>query len=543
MRHLGSVGRRHSPDGSPGELIDPVRPDDYELFFRDVRGLVEAQLRRDCRRRDFDWERLRSEVSDWSVAEVVHRRVLNRAGARSGVVGPDDIRLEGVRGVVRAVMDDWEVHVQLRPTREGFCREQGRRGEKGRETQRAQAEEREARVMALVSEGVGGDAEIAGLVGVNRATVWRIRARVAARSSVEPEPCPDTAPFPAPEIPRWERWPAVQFMKQTGVAIDANQVRWLADMGRCCEAEGCEDDLMEAIKSSAGEGVRDPWAYLQRCIANRGDAWTVSPQLLADVLSWAGQKALEYALVAIGGGYVRRPLPYLRKVLADAVATGRRPDGRPERPVAAAVVMARRRCPGLEIEGADAAAAAEESGLRSRQVDSFRRLFGRLPWESDPAVEAGADCCVGLLGPKGDDSSSISIWGKKIEETSPRIPKADATLDPGAAGWSDPQAASLTVGRGDGAKGVGAGHGERCAPDPLRENRRCQHPASAALSSMMVLEDVVPVACLAGCGHWLYSDRGPLRCPCCWPVAGSVRLARAIERGVAADGVLAGVAG
>ena len=98
------------------------------------------------------------------------------------------------------------------------------------------------------------------------------------------------------------------------MALDADDARWLADVGRCYQAEGREHELVYAIRASAG-AVRDSWAYLQCCVANRGDAWTVTSQLLADVLTWAGEQSLQYALTAIGGGYVRRPLPYLRRTL------------------------------------------------------------------------------------------------------------------------------------------------------------------------------------------------------------------------------------
>ena len=33
------------------------------------------------------------------------------------------------------------------------------------------------------------------------------------------------------------------------------------------------------------------------------------------------------------------------------------------------------------------------------------------------------------------------------------------------------------------------------------------------------LDDVVQVEWAAGCGHRLYSDRGPFECPCHWPAA------------------------
>ena len=39
------------------------------------------------------------------------------------------------------------------------------------------------------------------------------------------------------------------------------------------------------------------------------------------------------------------------------------------------------------------------------------------------------------------------------------------------------------------------------------------------LTAGMALEDVVQVECAAGCGHRLYSDRGPFECPCHWPAA------------------------
>ena len=38
------------------------------------------------------------------------------------------------------------------------------------------------------------------------------------------------------------------------------------------------------------------------------------------------------------------------------------------------------------------------------------------------------------------------------------------------------------------------------------------------MATAMDLDRMVQVDCLAGCGHRVYSDRGPVRCPCCWPV-------------------------
>ena len=45
------------------------------------------------------------------------------------------------------------------------------------------------------------------------------------------------------------------------------------------------------------------------------------------------------------------------------------------------------------------------------------------------------------------------------------------------------------------------------------EHGPCRHALAALLTAGMVLDEVVQVECAAGCGHRLYSDRGPLECP------------------------------
>ena len=48
---------------------------------------------------------------------------------------------------------------------------------------------------------------------------------------------------------------------------------------------------------------------------------------------------------------------------------------------------------------------------------------------------------------------------------------------------------------------------------PVLEQGSCRHRLASLPASAMVLDDAVQVECSAGCGHWLYSDRGPLECP------------------------------
>lgn len=65
---------------------------------------------------------------------------------------------------------------------------------------------------------------------------------------------------------------------------------------------------------------------------------------------------------------------------------------------------------------------------------------------------------------------------------------------------------------------------------PVLEQGSCRHRLASLLASAMVLDDVVQVDCAAGCGHRLYSDLGPLECPCHWPPAKAAQVARALER-------------
>ena len=546
-----------------------------------LRELVQAQVRRECRRRDYDWYAFLADRPEWGITEVVHRRAVQQGRDRGLDCRPTDIPTDTVLTAVRDVIAEWTRDPALRPTYDDFCEEQARRGERGRETQQSLATLREEQVLALVSDGISNNAEIGRRLGIDRSTVSRIRRDADLSACVtlqETADAPTISPaFPAPEIPSVARWPVVRFTQWTGVTLDADDVRWLADVGRCYEAEGRESDLMDQIQMSAG--ARDPWAYLQRCVANRGDSWTVRSQLLADVLVWAGEKSLMYSLTAIGGGYIQRPLPYLREVLAKAVRKGVGRSGSWERPVAMSVGMAREWAPELVIVDADEAIAGEAVEERTGYVDSFRRRFGRLPWETETAPENAADldvgdadvCCIGLKGLRGDDSNYQNLEYRNLE-SSPGSVKANATRAPceeleverRAASPEKPDERQVAAsGRALGPSPWERGKIERpldtgvlpdsdeilrpesdgeawklvqTAIDPLvgekvpvvLEHGRCRHPLAILLASVMVLDDVVFVECAAGCGHRLYSDRGPLECPCYWPPAKAAWVARAL---------------
>ena len=535
MRHLGDAGRVRVFGWFPDDRSVPVHPGGCGYPAGELRQLVEAQVRRVCRRSGFDWESFLADGPELGIVEVVHRRVVQRGHGRGLAVRPADVSTDDVLTVVRDVIAAWSDQPELRPSEADFRQEQARRGEKGRDTQQLLALGREAQVMTLVASGVSSNAEIGRRVGVHRSTVGRIRARPsAALSDGEQEPVAVVAvSFPAPEIPNGARWPAVQFMKQTGRILDAGDACWLVDMGLCYEAEDRVDELMHAIRASAGADVQDPWAYLQRCVVNRGDVSSVSPQLLGDVLVWAGEDRLRYALTAISGGYVRRPRAYLCRMLQRAVAAGERAPRRPERPIAMAVAMVCQWAPELLVDGAAAAVEAEEAASRTGYV-------GRRPER-----ETSLDCCIGVNGVTGDESNTpvIPVGESGVLESSPRTSKADATsVVPLGGTQSVPEPAPVIV------LGPDALRATRSCVDalgrvpgvcgPLPEKSRllaveigpCRHPLAGLLALGMDLEAVVPVECLVGCGHRLYSDRGPLVCPCHWSPPLAAQVARGLRQ-------------
>ena len=574
-------GRSLSAQVAADDVLDDVSVS--AVPYGVLRELVQAQVRRECRRKNFDWDLFVGDGPEWGITEVVHRRVVQQERDRGLDCRPTDIPTDVVLGAVRDVIAEWTGEPESRPTYDDFCEEQARRGVKGRETQQSLATLREEQVLALVADGISNNAEIGRRLGIDRSTVSRIRRDADLSACValqETADAPTISPaFPAPEIPSVARWPVVRFTQWTGVTLDADDVRWLADVGRCYEAEGRESDLMDQIQMSAG--ARDPWAYLQRCVANRGDSWTVRSQLLADVLVWAGEKSLMYSLTAIGGGYIQRPLPYLREVLAKAVRKGVGRSGSWERPVAMSVGMARQWAPELVIVDADAAIAGEAVEERTGYVDSFRRRFGRLPWETETAPGNAVDldaedadvCCIGLKGLRGDDSNYQNLEYRNLE-SSPGSVKADATRAPceelglvRTLGSPDSPDALLAAAYGmvlgpppwerdklerpldtgvlpdsdEGLRPESDGEARKLvqvAIDPLPpekdrpvlEHGPCRHPLASLMASAMVLDDVVQVECVAGCGHRLYSDRGPWECPCHWPPTKAAQAAREFLR-------------
>ena len=483
---------------------------------------IEATIRRMTRRVDYDWGRFLESDPVWRIAELVHRATVRIIGPECP---PSALSIATIRSAADAVLSRWTKRPELRPSESGFLAEQSARGERGRQARAVARLDRNARILEMSAAGIS-DAEIGRRENLNRSTVGRIRrSATPAKSQVARHEEAGAPPFPAPEMPSTQRWPVTQFAKQTGVRLDANDSWFLAAWGRCYELEGNEHELLAAIRASAGPNVRDPWAYLRRCIANRDDGGgEVDARLLGDVLTRCGRKPLEYALVGIGSssGYIKKPAPYLREMLRKAVQQGERDRNAPDNPIARSILMAKEWSPKLSIVDADAAEASERERGRRKHLDQCRRLFGSPPWEEaapefdlpdaeDPKTarramrdqftrifgppaweEAPHSRCIGLKDDGGDDSLDLST---KIifEKSSPELHKANATSS--------------------------AAHDPPTSPCPWRPRM----PIAAPLSSITETRCASP-----GCGCLIYRGSGGAitRCACHWTPAQRRRILR-----------------
>ena len=189
--------------------------------------------------------------------------------------------------------------------------------------------------------------------------------------------------------------------------------------------------------------------------------------------------------------------------------------------------MCRELAPDLSVDGAAAAVEAEEAESRTGYI---RRR--------SPPVADGLDCCVGLKGVPGDD---LDLTDSNFKDKDSSRSKADATPveavegPPGGESPSGPEKLEHGSKPADLADPDGIrpreSHGEAlkrgettCGPLPrgnptgILEHGPCRHPLAALLVTRMDLDVVVQVDCAAGCGHRVYSDRGPVECPV--PLAG-----------------------
>ena len=164
--------------------------------------------------------------------------------------------------------------------------------------------------------------------------------------------------------------------------------------------------------------------------------------------------------------------------------------------------------PDFETE-AESLVAVELARGRTGYVEEYRRLFGSLPWEDTP------DVIVQPSPPAELPSMPDELEQAANPVISPET--AEVRRDP------SPVAAAKPVER----------HPRPLpkAGDILKlERGPCRHPLAAILTTAMPLVNVRQVDCsTAGCGCRVYSDRGPLECPCHWPAARAAAVGRTLQ--------------
>ena len=122
-------GRSLSAQVAADDVLDDVSVS--AVPYGVLRELVQAQVRRECRRKNFDWDLFVGDGPEWGITEVVHRRAVQQERDRGLDCRPTDIPTDVVLGAVRDVIAEWTGEPESRPTYDDFCEEQARRGVKG----------------------------------------------------------------------------------------------------------------------------------------------------------------------------------------------------------------------------------------------------------------------------------------------------------------------------------------------------------------------------------------------------------------------------
>ena len=246
------------------------------------------------------------------------------------------------------------------------------------------------------------------------------------------------------------------------------------------------DWILDYWRDSVGNGLAGWQLHQLRswCSDAAGDGGGVDLTDLVRCIDYAGRPEIRdpfrYVRVAVDRRRGRGP-EYRQELEAAAGEAGRRYADY-------AHVQNRRAYLATCARNADPPVTAETR--RTGFLDSYRQRHGRLPWERD-----------------GNESSGVRAEPVEVDEWR-RHQKPEEVME---------QARATRI----------------CLPrekaPPVSEQGPCGHPLAALLTSRMSLADVVQVQCSSGCGHWLYSDRGPLECPCHLPPAQAARVAAALQ--------------
>ena len=228
------------------------------------------------------------------------------------------------------------------------------------------------------------------------------------------------------------------------------------------DAIGDGDEIQDAVRLIHYAGkltTRSPWAY----VASKLPAYIGNSESRFNLEQRAGPEASNY--VRINSAHIRDPRAYLA-----ACAVGKTGE-----------------LAGVDLDPVDADGTPLD---RSFAKKSFKRRYGRLPWENPPDPDTGP------------------VEPEQLEQA----PKPEiVAVSRETRRDLSPIEAQKSVERYSRSC-------ENAGEKPKLEHGPCRHPVANVLATAMRLEDVVQVECLAtGCGCRIYSDRGAIQCPCHWP--------------------------
>ena len=155
---------------------------------------------------------------------------------------------------------------------------------------------------------------------------------------------------------------------------------------------------------------------------------------------------------------------------------------------------------------------------RSGHVESYRRRFGRLPWDNPPDAETPETPANTEVVPS--PAVKRPVEPEKLEHPENRVISGvsrDTRPDP------SPGEVHKAVERYSGSC-------ENARETAKLEHAPCRHRLALMLATTMSLDAIERVDCSeAGCSCMLYSDRGRIPCPCHWSTAKTVAVGRALQ--------------
>ena len=155
---------------------------------------------------------------------------------------------------------------------------------------------------------------------------------------------------------------------------------------------------------------------------------------------------------------------------------------------------------------------------RSVHVESYRRRFGRLPWDNLPDAETPETPADTEVVPS--PAAKRPVEQEKSEHPENRVISGvsrETRPDP------SPREVHKAVERYSGSC-------ENARETAKLEHGPCRHRLAPMLAATMSLDAIERVDCSeAGCSCMLYSDRGRIPCPCHWSAAKTVAVGRALQ--------------